>query len=320
MLNYLWFAIHTTVLALLAVNKTDRVLVFHTGPLTLAIPARILATVRKIPMTIWTQDVWPDTVFAYGFKRHTVFEKLLDAFVRWLYKPCSTILVSCEGFIERIRPYAPKANIVYAPNWATLHRNETVSPLKLRNKEDDFVFMFAGNVGTVQNLEIILDAFASIEQSFPKAKLSIVGDGSALKGLRDRTTRLGLTRVQFHGRVPQADMAEFYAIADALIISLIDKPIFSLTVPAKFQSYLIAGKPMLAVIKGEVASLVEKEGLGEFANPNSVKSIEIAMIKLMQLSTEERMNIHRSSYRLFLSRFKKETVIATIETAITFRN
>ena len=58
-----------------------------------------------------------------------------------------------------------------------------------------------------------------------------------------------------------------------MIISLIDKPIFSLTVPAKTQTYIVAKKPILAIIKGDTASIVQDNNLGLCVDPSNINAI-----------------------------------------------
>lgn len=68
-LNYLSFACLTSLWALVNGWRYDRVFIYHTGPLTMATAALVLRFLCRKPTMIWTQDVWPDTVYAYGFKQ-----------------------------------------------------------------------------------------------------------------------------------------------------------------------------------------------------------------------------------------------------------
>ena len=60
----------------------------------------------------------------------------------------------------------------------------------------------------------------------------------------------GIQNVIFHGRKPSEEMPRYYAFADAMIVTLTANPLVSLTLPAKVQSYMAAGKPILDVITG----------------------------------------------------------------------
>ena len=319
LLNYIWFAFYNSLLALFVAPGHDRIFVFHTGPLTLAIPAALAARVYRIPMSVWTQDVWPDSVFAYGFSKRKILEYALGEFVRWVYRRANTVLISCEGFRASVRRFAPRSRLVYAPNWSTYQPIAEGSVTKTR-ESTEFSIMFAGNVGKVQNLELVIQAFAAIEMSYPQLRLEIVGDGSNLQTLRTLAYSLGCRQVIFHGRVPVDSMAAYYQRVDALIISLIKRPIFALTVPSKFQSYLAAGKPILAVIEGEVARIVREKQLGVVAVPDQVESIRQAMIDLYNMDQAERQNICKRAKNLLDSDYNRNTVIANIRDVIYSSN
>lgn len=317
MLNYIWFAFCQSILALFVAPGHERIFVFHTGPLTLATPAAIAARVYGIPMTVWTQDVWPDSVFAYGFSRKRGLEYILAEFVRWIYRRASTVLVSCEGFRESVRRYAPRSSVIFAPNWSSYTPVMAGRPAAPTSR--DGVFMFAGNIGKVQNLEIIIRAFSRLEKMHPSTRLEIVGDGSNLQQLKRLAVDFGCSRVVFHGRVPVESMGQYYEQADFLVISLIKRPIFALTVPSKFQSYLAAGKPMLAAMEGEVARIVSERQLGYTAGPDQEDEIVAAMQNLLGLNPEKRQEIRQRSWQLLESDYSKEKVLETIKTALNLR-
>lgn len=55
--------------------------------------------------------------------------------------------------------------------------------------------------------DVVIDAMPKVLEQFPKATLDVVGDGSLLPSLRERTEHLGISdRVRFHGKVAQADV------------------------------------------------------------------------------------------------------------------
>ena len=84
--------------------------------------------------------------------------------------------------------------------------------------------------------------------------------------------------VRFCGRQPRAEMPNWFAKADALIISLTDK--YCLTLPGKFQSYIKTGKPILGIINGEARELIEENDIGFTANPDDIFAIAEAYRKM----------------------------------------
>ena len=59
-------------------KKYDYIFGFQVGPLTAMVPAIILKQFYKKPVTLWIQDIWPDSVYAYGFKKTKILEKRLE--------------------------------------------------------------------------------------------------------------------------------------------------------------------------------------------------------------------------------------------------
>ena len=135
-------------------------------------------------MDYWGVDSWPDSVYAYGFKKTKVLSRLLNLFVKFMFNNITSIAISGKGFENKLRPYVKKnLNFNYLPNWAIKLNNNT-EEIKLSD-EARVNFTFAGNIGKVQNLENIINSFCSLPDEYQKrAQLNIVGDGSNLKNLK----------------------------------------------------------------------------------------------------------------------------------------
>ncbi|MBA3037288.1 MAG: glycosyltransferase family 4 protein, partial [Desulfobacterium sp.] len=254
-LNYLCFAFFASLVSLFVGRKYNRVFVYHIGPLTQAIPAVLIKKVFGSKLFIWTLDIWPDSVYAYGFKKRTLSKKILNSFVKIVYKNCEAVFVSCRGFNQKIYKYVSDARIIFSPQWAPDDlKFEDVTPHEMLKGK--FNFTFAGNIGKVQNLENVIMGFSLISKSYKDINLNIIGDGSNLEVLKNIVKEKKIENVYFWGRKPLKEMPRWFEGSDVLIISLIDEPIFSLTVPAKFQAYLASSKPIYCVMRGEVAALV----------------------------------------------------------------
>ena len=107
-----------------------------------------------------------------------------------------------------------------------------------------------------------------------KAQLNIIGDGSYLIELQLLTKTESIKNVVVWGRKPVNDMYKYFQASDFLIVSLIDKPIFSLTVPAKTQTYIAMNKPILAILNGDAAAIIEENKLGFSVAPNALEDIK----------------------------------------------
>lgn len=314
--NYLWFAGYATLIALLIRRRFDRVFIYQTGPLTMAIPGLFYGKIRHVPVAIWTQDVWPDSVYAYGFRKTSVLSRSLDIFVAWVYRSATVVLISCKGFERVLGNYTDK-QMIYAPNWPLFSFKHLAAQVVI---SDIPIFLFAGNIGKIQNLENVIKGFAiaSRNTSF-RGILRIVGDGSALESLRILANKENV-KVDFPGRIHSSAMQEEYEQAQFLVMSLIGKPAFRLTVPSKFQMYVSVGKPMLCAAEGEVRNLVREFDLGVDADADSPTSIAAAFIRLSETTGQERERWRSNAILASSSVFDQQQIINSIIASIDTMN
>jgi glycosyltransferase involved in cell wall biosynthesis len=82
-------------------------------------------------------------------------------------------------------------------------------------------------------------------------------------------------------------MPSFHVHADALLVSLKDEPIFSMTIPGKIQAYLAAGIPILAMLNGEGAAVIIDSGAGLSIPAGDGGALARAVHSLMKMSKGE---------------------------------
>ncbi|WP_340102830.1 glycosyltransferase family 4 protein [Rhodohalobacter sp. 8-1] len=314
-LNYILFVIIGTAVMLKIGRRFDRLFIYHTGPLTLALPGTIAKKIYRMKVSIWTQDLWPDTVYAYGFKKTQLLHLFLTRLVRFVYKNCDHIFVTCSGFSKRIQEYVPGKEISTAPNWPIINSFEAPDEKVDIELPEGFNFTFTGNVGKVQNLENVIMGFGIFQKKNPDAYLNIVGDGSNLDNLKDLVQKESIGGVKFWGRYPVYTMPGFYAKSDVLVLSLIESPIYELTIPLKFQTYLTAGKPIFGIINGDVAKLIKNNHIGFTADPKSLVHISNAFENILQSlrKSDSELEIMAGNCKNLLeSQFNRELIIENL--------
>ena len=181
---------------------------------------------------------------------------------------------------------------------------------ELNKREKSVIFTFAGNLGSVQNLEVMINAFTELPISY-ECELRIIGGGVFLNKITRLVEEKKENRVRVYGRKPRNEMKKWFEESDVLVISL--KPEFDLTIPAKFQAYLAAERPILASIRGDTALLVEKYSLGYTADPSDIKSITQAFEKFYHSSHEQFDYWRNNVKKLSKEMFDREKIILSIE-------
>lgn len=312
LLKYFAFMFFGSIVSLKIGKKYDYVFGFDIAALTCMVPAVVLNQFYKKPVTLWVQDVWPDSVYAYGFKKSKTLEFFLNRFVRYVYKNTSNFAISAKGFENKIKLYLDKPKeILYGPNWADgFDKNLTEYSFSNENKTH---FTFAGNVGKVQNLDNIIVAFAKLNKEYSeKVQLNIIGDGSHLSNLEELVKDRKIKNIIFHGKKPRNDMYMYFNASDFLIVSLEDKAIFSLTVPAKTQTYIATKKPIIGIINGEAAKIIEENNLGYVASPSNIKSITDTFKKAIDTNSLEIEQFTKNSEELTKTIFDKNNIINSL--------
>jgi glycosyltransferase involved in cell wall biosynthesis len=322
-LNYLWNMLLAALWSIRNGKKFDTVYIYQTGPLTFSLAGVLIRKFYRKPVTIWVQDVWPDTVFAYGMATRGFSRMVLERFVRWVYANCDHITASSPGFLPLISRYCPSKTIRFIPQWSlTSGFTGVKAPERNTIFPGRFNFIFAGNLGKVQNLENVISGFGLYQEAHPgnEVWLNLLGDGSHRQYLEDMVARQQTSHVKFWGRKDVAEMPMLYAAADVLLISLENKPIFNLTIPAKFQSYLNAEKPMFGIIGGEVAGLITGNSLGWVAAPDDLQDIARAFADISRCTSETLHAKTANARSLLAEKFNRETLIRQITDIVCCKN
>lgn len=290
------------------INNVDVILVYQTGPLTLALPAVYARRKFKIPTIIWTFDIWPDAVYMYGFPKVFPLTAYLNSILKKVYRNVDKILVSSKRFTDTIKLYCGDTPIEYAPNWL-IESDSVESTLKIPQDKNNFVF--TGNISKAQNLENVIKGFSAAGLS--NSMLHIIGDGSTLEALKKLSLDLHTNNIIFHGRHPYNEMKNILSQSDYLILPLVSKAGIDKTEPFKIQSYLQAKKPIYGIINGAGREIIEENHLGLCANPDSVSAIAEGFKSMLKISEEEKKAIAKHAEDLMLHRFNRKQIIDVVE-------
>jgi glycosyltransferase involved in cell wall biosynthesis len=278
------------------------------SPITAVLPAIYLKKRLKIPLVVWVQDLWPESLRATGYVKNRFALSLVGRLARWIYASTDTLLVQSMAFKQQIKRYTTEEKIIYFPNFYVDKKQNLGSSVQLPSEliatlEQNFCLVFAGNLGIAQSLDTLLDAAAALKK-LDKFYLVLVGSGSMESHLKHRIETESLTNVVLAGRYPAELMNDVFKRSSALIVSLKKDELFSYTIPSKVQAYLAAGRPIIASLNGEGASIIEEAGAG-LTCPAEDVSLLIKCIKQMyHMSFDERQKMGEAGRSYFLDHFE----------------
>ncbi len=305
-LNYLSWAFCATLWALyLAVfHRYDAVFVHQTSPVTQGIPALVVKWLQRKPMYFWVLDLWPESLQAAG----NINNKYVLNFFSWLtklmYRNSKKILISSQGFKESIISKGDfEDKIVYFPNWAE-DVFSSAKPYDIPELPEGFKVMFAGNIGEAQDFESVMKA-ALLLKDRKDIKFIIVGDGRKKEWVDEFIRENSLEETVFTmGRYPIEAMPTFYSQADVMFLALKDEYIFSLTMPAKVQTYMASCKPIIAMINGETRRVIDEIGCGFSCASGNSQGFAECVVKCTEMSKERLDEISRNGYDYFSSNYR----------------
>ena len=317
-INYLSFAVFASLLAPFRdTGACDIILVYEPSPITVGLPAIVLKWIKRAPILFWVQDLWPENLSATGAVRARPVLALVDQLVRFIYRRCDLVLVQSKAFISRIRAQGvPEHRLRYCPNSAEeIYRPVIVEPGALERgmMPGGFRVMFAGNIGAAQDFETILGA---AERTRERGDIHwiIVGDGRLRDWVEQEVGRRNLLKtVHLLGRHPLESMPRFFALADVMLVTLKDEPVFALTIPSKIQSYLACGRPVVAALEGEGARVIEESGAGISVKAGNADVLAEAILKLHRTPATEREAMGQRGLEYFRQHFERSVLLSRIE-------
>lgn len=285
-LNYVSYTFFATLKAFWfgLTRKYDAVIVHETSPVMVGIPAVIIKKMQKLPMFFWVLDLWPESLTAAGGINNKFILGCFSSLTKWIYRNSNKILISSKGFRTSINNkddlFDHKIN--YFPNWVDEFQpsNDPIPELP-----KGFNIIFAGNIGEAQDFPNILEA-AKLLKDEKNINFIFLGDGRKKIWIEEFIKDKELTNVHCFGRFPINMMPNFYKKADILFLALKDSPIFKLTVPAKLQSYMSSGKPILAMINGEGTDLIKDADCGWSVPAGDYSSLAKLILKLSKEDPE----------------------------------
>lgn len=311
-LNYTSFAISASIFGFFRfLNRSyDVIFVYAPSPLLQALPALFLGWLKRVPVVLYVQDLWPDSLEATGYIKSQLIIRCVKLIVSFIYKRTDFILVSSQPFKDIIHSYGTKAKIIYYPNSVENMFSDPESGLKPMIPELDtgFKVVFAGNVGSAQAVQVIVDA-AKLLREYSDIRFIVVGSGSELDWMKNQILSHDMRNLFLVGRYPVEAMPNILSRASALLVTLADRPIFALTVPNKIQAYLAVGRPIVACMNGEGARIVEEAGAGISMPAEDGAALAAGILKLYELPDSERVQMGKNGQSYFAKNFEHEQLI-----------
>lgn len=268
---------------------------YATNPFTMSgLPLHLLSRLKGMHSIYAVDDIYPDALFRAGVLKKGWLSSLIGLAELSCYRTASRIAVLSEGMHSAVvLKGAEPEKIAILPYFAD---TDFVRPLPRLNAfreknslNDKFVVLYAGNLGTSQGLECILEA-ADLLRSKSDIMFVFVGEGASREALQKMARERGLPNVRFIPFQPREDVPWVLASADVSLITL--KGDFgSESMPSKTYWNLASGRPILAAVgkSTEVAKLILQGECGVQVDPDSPAALAEAVLEFHRDQTKREL-------------------------------
>lgn len=298
-------------------REFDAIFVYAVSPIMSAIPALIIGKFKQAPVFIWVLDLWPETLKAVGVLGNERLLAFVGKGVSWIYNRADYLLLQSQAFTTSVKQYCtrvmPTERLIYFPSWAEDGFSDLPvqgSPL-LEPDPQVFTILFAGNLGEAQDFPAILDVAEALRGKLA-IRWVIVGDGRMSEWLEQQVSEHQLDNVLLLGRHPLDAMPALFATVDALLVSLKTNEVFEKTIPGKVQAYLASGKPILGMLDGEAARVIEEAGAGLACSSGDRQAFSSIVEQMALMPSLQREAMGRLGQSYYEEHFSKEKLFLNL--------
>ena len=292
--NYVSYMTSASIKALLMKRDYDVVYTFSTSPILMNLPATLLKCLFGKKYIIYVMDIWPASLVGMKISEDALLYRFMKHVSRFIYHKADVLLYSSKKFqdyLSRVHGL-DIPDEYYLPQFA----DELFEKALPSRKADGWVnLVFAGNIGVFQGVDVFLRA-AALLKVLP-VRWHFIGDGTSYEECMALAEKLELNdHVIFYGRKPLSDMPKYYAMADAMLVSMRSNISGDFTLPGKVQSYMAVGKPVLGAIAGETPYVIEQAGCGLCAPPDDPEAFAQVVRAFIARNDHEQMGQRGADY------------------------
>lgn len=316
-INYISFSLFSSIYIFYYIfKKYDYILVYQTSPITSAIAGILFSKIKKIPLIIWVQDLWPETLKGTSHVKSKIVYKIAKIISNYIYKNSDILFAQSKSMVLNLKIKFKNKFVFYLPNLV----QTIIKPIKSNsfkkklNLNNNLNLMFAGNIGDAQNVKLIVN----LAKKFKNQKINflIVGTGSKFETINRLKKKHDLQNLILYGKQEISKIPLYFSIADFMLLTLKNKNVFSITVPNKLIAYMASGKPIISIAPGESSDIVNEAKCG-FAN-KSFSSIDInrIIIKILKIKKKEIKFFSMNSKKYYDLNFSHKSFFEKFEQGI----
>ncbi|MGI5310494.1 TIGR04063 family PEP-CTERM/XrtA system glycosyltransferase, partial [Rheinheimera sp. WS51] len=287
-------ALKKRILEVVSKEKPD---VIHAhSPALNGLAALLAAKNCKLPVVYEIRAFWEDAAVDHGScKEHDLRYTLTKKLETYVVKKVDAVTTICEGLRQDLLSRGiAESKITVIPNAVNPKQFQVIehkNPALLAkfNLQHKTVLGFLGSFYAYEGLDLLIKALPIIHKKLPHTCLLLVGGGPQQAALESLVQQLGLTdSVIMPGRVPHADVNQYYSLVDLLVYPRKSMRLTELVTPLKPLEAMAQGMTQLASDVGGHNELIEHGKTGWLFQKDNIQDLaEQAIRHLQKLSSQQ---------------------------------
>lgn len=308
-LNYISFMVSGMFVGKMKKIKADLVFSFEVSPMIQVMTGISFAKKLKVPHYLYVQDLWPENVIAVTGISNPMIIKPIDKMVDYIYKNTDEIFATSPSFVDAICERNIKVDrkkVHYWPQYAEEFYQPCEKKVAVEIGEDDsFKVIFTGNIGTAQGLNILPKTAELLKNE--NVKFVMVGAGRYLDEFNKEVEKRNVSdKFIMVPRQPAERIPELLCACDAAFLSFQNNPLWTKTIPAKLQSYMACGMPVIASAQGETKRVIEEANCGVCSTIGDAEELSEKIKEMMEADLSK---MGKKSREYFEKNFDKKMLM-----------
>lgn len=313
LINYFSFTMKV-VMNLGEFKKYKSVIVYSNPPILPVIPA-LANKFFGTKVVFVSYDVYPEMAhITKSISESGMISKAMKCANKIIFKRLEKVVAlssEMKAYLLNCRSTLSNEQIEVIPNWFEDKIKENKSndiqnaTLKSIKGEDNLVVSYFGNMGICQDMDTIVNAIRQLKDN-NKIKFVFAGHGNKMGKLKEIVKEEKLYNITIYDFLHGQDFEDALKISDCFLVSLTEG-LTGLCVPSKTYSYMMAGKPIIAIMgkDSDIVRELEQHSCGYTMEVGEHSKL-VNAIKELYSNSDNRKLMGENCRKIFLEKYTKE--------------
>jgi len=285
----------------LLVSKADVIMVATTPPIIIAMIVRWITSLKGTKYVYHCQDIHPEAMLLGGnIQKGLLYKALYNIDKKNINSAWKVITLSGDMKKTLDERGCKTSHVNIINNF--IFESSDKPPATTDKKIDKIQFLFAGSLGRLQNLSLLMNSLILLKNR-NDIQFTFMGDGIMYEEMLLCKKEHNLKNVEFLGQQSLDDAVKAIRRADIGIVS-IGNNITRVAYPSKTMMYLGNGLPIMALVdkNTELYDFVNKKNIGLAFSPTSAQTIAASIEELvdtLRKSPIDRQYVTKTAHLFF---------------------